>query len=367
MAKAPANVVFASEIVRTDLSAALAFYRPILLALGFRRDYADADRIVWLRRDERIDFVRGPVSAGGLSLRVPKAELLDEFAGQTAVRGATPFEPEATRYRPSGWKAVGFLDNEHRPLTLAYWHDDLPVVDGAEKVEIAVTGGPELGGYLVRPAGTGPFPAACLLHWYGGNALTVLTPAKRLAEAGYVGLALSLRGWLGSGGLHDQGDGQSDDVVEAMKWLGNRPEVDALRMALIGYSLGTQVGQLAVAKGAPVKAFVGYFGAADLNRWCETGGPSTRMFFEDIGPPEHLHKLSPVTHVEKSRIPVLLIHGTADRQMPFEQSEIMAGALKRIGRQVELRKLDGADHLFTAEQRAATFPWVLEFLDKTIR
>jgi len=363
----PSAVSYASELVRCDLGAALAFYRPVLSPLGFRRESADADRIVWLRRDERIVMQRGTATAGSLSLRVSAVEELERLAAKLKAGNAPAFEPDAGRYRPPGWKAFGFRDPDGAALTLAYWHDDLPEVDGAARVRIAGADGISLGGYLTRPAGQGPFPAACLLHWYGGNALTVLTSAKRLAEAGYVGLALSMRGWLGSEGLHDQGDHQSDDVVKAVEWLGTQPGVDASRMALIGYSLGTQVGQLAVAKGAPVKSFVGFFGAADLNRWCESGDEATRMFFEDIGPPEHLRKLSPLSHIDKSRIPVLLIHGTADRQMPIEQSEIMAAALKRIGRQVEFRKLEGADHLFTPEERAATFLWAIEFLDRTIR
>lgn len=366
MSGAPAFVSFSAEITRGDLAGALGFYLPILRPLGFRRDSADADRVVWQRRDEKITLWRGEAAAGSLSLRAPSVQELDALAALVGSSGAAAMEPEASRYRLAGWKAFGFRDPEGALLTLAYWHDDLPDVEGATRVRIPGAG-IELGGYLTRPAGQGPFPAACLLHWYGGSALTALTSAKRLAEAGYVGLALSLRGWLGSEGVHDQGDKQSDDVVSALNWLGSQPDVDASRMALIGYSLGSQVGHLAVAKGAPVKAFVGFFGAADLNRWRETGGAETKMFFEDIGPPDYLRELSPITHVAKSRIPVLLIHGSADRQMPIEQSELMAAALRSAGRQVEFRVLEGADHLFTPEERAATLPWVTGFLDKTIR
>jgi len=361
------SVSFLAEISRRDLGRVLPFYLALLRPLGFRRDQADAEKIVWLRRDEKIVLRRGegpPI--GALGLRVTSPEDLDAHVARMGQMGAPVFEPAGDRYRPAGWKGIGLRDPEGGEVTLAYWHDELPEVEGAERVGLPGAG-IALGGYLARPVGPGPFPAVCVLHWYGGSALTALTTAKRMAEAGYVGLALSMRGFLGSEGLHDQGDRQSDDVVEAMRWLAARPEVDAGRLGLIGYSLGSQVGQLAIAKGAPAKAFVGYFGAGDLNRWREVGGAATKMFFEDIGPLEHLRKLSPITHVAKSKIPVLLIHGTADRQMPHEQSELMAAALRAAGRSVELRLVPGADHLFTAEERASTLNWVIDFFDRTIR
>ena len=360
-------VSFLAEIARRDLGLVMPFYLGLLRPLGFRRDHADENKIVWLRRDEKIVLQRheGP-PFGALGLRLASPEDLDAHVARLREIGAETFEPAGDRYRPAGWKGVGLRDPEGGEVTLAYWHDALPEVDGAERVDVPGAG-LKLGGYLARPKGAGPFPAVCVLHWYGGSALTALTTAKRLAEAGYVGLALSMRGFLGSEGLHDQGDRQSDDVVEAMRWLAARPEVDAGRLGLIGYSLGSQVGQMGIAKGAPVRAFVGYFGAGDLNRWRESSGSGTRLFFEDIGPPEHLKKLSPITHVAKSDIPVLLIHGTADRQMPHEQSELLAAALRRAGRSVELRLVPGADHLFTAEERASTLAWAIEFFDKTIR
>lgn len=42
--------------------------------------------------------------------------------------------------------------------------------------------------------------------------------------------------------------------------------------------------------------------------------------------------------------PFLLIHGDADRTVPFRQSEMMEAALKRVNVSVKLVRVPGGDH-----------------------
>jgi len=53
---------------------------------------------------------------------------------------------------------------------------------------------------------------------------------------------------------------------------------------------------------------------------------------------------SPVNHVSKDDPPFLLIHGDADRTVPFQQSEIMQTALREAGVLVKLIRIEGGDH-----------------------
>lgn len=53
---------------------------------------------------------------------------------------------------------------------------------------------------------------------------------------------------------------------------------------------------------------------------------------------------SPVTHVSPESSPFLLIHGDADETVPFEQSEIMAEALRKANVDVELLRIPGGGH-----------------------
>jgi len=53
---------------------------------------------------------------------------------------------------------------------------------------------------------------------------------------------------------------------------------------------------------------------------------------------------SPITYVSPSSAPMLLIHGDADKTVPFEQSELMEKALKAAGVPVRLLRIPGGDH-----------------------
>jgi acetyl esterase/lipase len=53
---------------------------------------------------------------------------------------------------------------------------------------------------------------------------------------------------------------------------------------------------------------------------------------------------APLTHVTADDPPFLLIHGDADKTVPYSQSEAMEAALKAVGVTVKLVRVPGADH-----------------------
>ena len=53
---------------------------------------------------------------------------------------------------------------------------------------------------------------------------------------------------------------------------------------------------------------------------------------------------SPINYVSADDPPTLLIHGDADRTVPFQQSEMMEAALKKVNVPVKLLRIEGADH-----------------------
>jgi acetyl esterase/lipase len=53
---------------------------------------------------------------------------------------------------------------------------------------------------------------------------------------------------------------------------------------------------------------------------------------------------SPINYVSKDDSPVLLVHGDADRTVPFQQSELMEAALRNAGVPVRLIRIEGGDH-----------------------
>jgi dipeptidyl aminopeptidase/acylaminoacyl peptidase len=64
----------------------------------------------------------------------------------------------------------------------------------------------------------------------------------------------------------------------------------------------------------------------------------------DVSKTPDLRARSPARLAEKADIPILLIHGQDDTVVPYEQSRIMADALKRAGKPVNLVTLEGEDH-----------------------
>ena len=62
--------------------------------------------------------------------------------------------------------------------------------------------------------------------------------------------------------------------------------------------------------------------------------------------PELARAASPVSHVRAGAPPFLIAHGTADRAVPFRQSEALAAALAEAGTDVRFEAVDGADHMW---------------------
>jgi len=66
----------------------------------------------------------------------------------------------------------------------------------------------------------------------------------------------------------------------------------------------------------------------------------------DDGSPEAraATEASPITHISPDDPPILLVHGTEDETLPFEQSKCFAEALKAVGVTVKLFPVEGAGH-----------------------
>jgi carboxymethylenebutenolidase len=101
-------------------------------------------------------------------------------------------------------------------------------------------------GTLHRPAGKGPFPAVILVHGDFGLTDWVKAQGRRLADRGYVTLAVDLYRGQPAGdvmGAHILGRGLPEDQVEsdlkaAATYLVGRPDVRGKALGIIGWGLG---------------------------------------------------------------------------------------------------------------------------------
>ena len=233
---------------------------------------------------------------------------------------------------------------------------DIATLSAPGRYEVGLPGsGVTLGGILFRPAGTSkPSPAIIVLHGWAqpgvSGASRVEGTARRLAEQGYVALALSMRGWRPSSGWDDCGTQQPDDIAKAADWLTTLPGVNADSIGVLGFSLGGQVALLSGARSGRIKAIVAYFPITDVHRWGETtSNLGIRYFYVPLvcGTGD---QNSPIHVAEQIQAPVLLIHGDRDTEVPTEQSLEMRDALQKANRHVELLIIGGGNHRFKAEQ-----------------
>jgi dipeptidyl aminopeptidase/acylaminoacyl peptidase len=231
--------------------------------------------------------------------------------------------------------------------------------------------GVTLGGILVRPVESGPRPAIIVLHGFqqaGTNGASLVEPlAAEFASLGYVGLALSMRGWPPSGGVDDCGLRQPDDIASALEWLAAQPGVDAARLAVIGYSQGGQVALLTATRTPRARAIVAYYPVTDVERWKTTTSFSNiPPYITSVCEPGGADLRSPVAQAARITAPVLLVHGDADTRVPTEQSLLLRDAMQRAGGAVQLVLVPGAAHGFSMDSDPSSRAAVLSFLTSAL-
>lgn len=117
-----------------------------------------------------------------------------------------------------------------------------PSVHGAayDAVTFTTDDGLQLRGWLIKPAGTGPVaPAIILCHGQGANRSDLTDLAVSLSRRGYAVLTFDFRAHGESGGRRSSlGYHEQKDIKAAFLFLAARPEIDAQRIGVFGFSLG---------------------------------------------------------------------------------------------------------------------------------
>lgn len=207
------------------------------------------------------------------------------------------------------------------------------------------------------PDGKGPFAAVVIVHgggWIAGDRRLNVEPLfAPLAEAGMVWFSISYR-MATDGGIFGAAIG---DVEQAVLFVRNHaPEygVDPERIALVGESAGAQLASMAALapslKGM-VKGVVALYSPSDLVTLARTSDhvpPELRRAIENSAwagfVVAGLRRLSPIHNVRADMPPFLLIHGTADRLVPFDQSRRMFDKMREAGASCELFAVAGGGH-----------------------
>lgn len=243
---------------------------------------------------------------------------------------------------------------------------------------------------VYRPKDTqSKHPAIVFIHgggFRGGDKSQFGWHANQVIEKGYVAFSLNYR--LAPKDLYPAA---VDDCQRAIRWIRANAErygVDPDRIGAAGSSAG---GHLVSMLGtcdtlhptedglatfsSKVSCVVNYFGPTDF-RPVVNSPRAVATLANFLGKsaqeaPDLYADASPITHVSKTSVPFLSLHGNNDTSIPIAQSEKLTEALKQAGVEATLLTVEGAGHGFhnQVDSDNAQKAWqaALEFFDRHLK
>jgi dipeptidyl aminopeptidase/acylaminoacyl peptidase len=260
-----------------------------------------------------------------------------------------------------------------------------PLPDGLvapELVRFPARDGLELSGWLYRvPGREAPGPAMLSLH--GGpeaQERPVFNPQHQaMVAAGIAVLAPNIRGSSGSGrafvhadDLHGRRDA-FDDVLVCAEQLVALGLADPHRIAVTGRSYGgyLTLASLTFTPGV-FAAGVDICGMSDLLTFYRDTEPWIgAAAVSKYGHPRRnrtlLRAISPLRHAVNINVPLLVVHGELDTNVPRTEALQIVAALLALGRPVQYLQLDGEGHEYRrAASRLRLIETMLSFLTASL-
>jgi len=240
------------------------------------------------------------------------------------------------------YSEVGGLDTENfiGPELVHY-----PTFDSA-------SGGPEsIPAWVYKPTGKGPHPVIIAIH--GGpesqsRPTFSSTYQMWLDKLGAVVIRPNVRGSAGYGKHYmslDNGFKREDsvrDIGALLDWIATQPDMDKDRVAVYGGSYGGyMVLASAVHYSDRLNAAVDVVGISNFVTFLE----NTQDYRRDLRRAEygderepamrkHLQSISPLTNVEKIKIPMLVVQGQNDPRVPVTEAIQVVDGLRAQGQSV---------------------------------
>jgi dipeptidyl-peptidase 4 len=219
-----------------------------------------------------------------------------------------------------------------------------------EFFDFTTSDGTRLNGYMIRPANfdaSKQYPV--LMYVYGGpGSQTVLNNFSTqreayhsyLADQGYLVVSVDNRGTGARGRAFKHityaqlGKYEVEDQIEAARYLSSMPYVDKDRIGIWGWSYGGYMSSLALFVGHEV--FKAGVAVAPVTNWRFYDTIYTERYLKT--PQENAEGYdawSPLSHVDKLQGAYLLIHGTGDDNVHFQNAVALQDALISAGKQFQ--------------------------------
>lgn len=276
-------------------------------------------------------------------------------------------------------------DNMGKVLVVLEDNKDLKAVlssYGKERKEFGkfkTSSGQELNYWIIKPEKMESGKKYPLLFYvYGGpGSQEVLNSQSRasdymwfrmLAQKGYVVACVDGRG-TGMRGekfkkctYMELGKYETEDQIEAAKYFGSLSFIDKNRIGIFGWSYGGYMSSLCITKGADY--YKTAIAVAPVTNWRYYDNVYTERFMRT--PQENADGYdmnSPINHVEKLKGNYLLIHGTADDNVHYQNSMDLITALVKANKQFEHFAYPNKDHgIYGGNTRLHLYTLMTDFI-----
>lgn len=215
---------------------------------------------------------------------------------------------------------------------------------------------------------SGPGSQQVTNSWDGGNGLWF----NHLVQQGYIVACVDGRGTGGKGTKFKKttymnlGKYEIEDQIAAAKWFGNQSYIDKSRIGIFGWSFGGYMASLAMTKGADV--FKAGIAVAPVTNWRYYDSVYTERFMRTPQEnPSGYDDNSPTTYANLLKGKFLLIHGTADDNVHFQNSMEFSEALIQNKKQFEFMAYPDKDHgIYGGNTRPQLYEKMTEFILKNL-
>lgn len=224
-----------------------------------------------------------------------------------------------------------------------------------------------------------------IVYYYGGTSPTSRVfestyPLHVYAAQDYVVYTLQPSGTTGYGQefsarhVNAWGKQTAEEIIEGVKaFVAAHPFVDSSKIGNIGASYGGFMTQYLITQTDLFTASVSHAGISNITSYWGEGywgysysaGASAGSY--PWNNPHLYVKQSPLFHADKISTPLLLLHGTADTNVPIGESIQMYTALKLLNKPVEFIQVEGENHAIYDYQKRiswnhAIYAWFAKWL-----
>lgn len=247
---------------------------------------------------------------------------------------------------------------------------------------IKTADGVELNSWIIKPANFDPNKKYPLLMFvYGGpGSQQVLNQYdganfywyQILAQKGYIVACVDNRGTGGRGSEFKKctylnlGKLEVRDQIESAKYFGKLPFIDAARIGIQGWSYGGFMASNCLFQGADV--FKAAIAVAPVTNWRYYDTVYTERFLRTPQEnPSGYDDNSPVTHAKNLKGNFLLVHGTGDDNVHFQNAVALEDALIKNNKQFQSFYYPNKNHgIAGGNTRLHLYTMMTNFLEKNL-